>query len=307
MLALCRHFNLDKSSVERFLVQEMIMHGKNPNTFYVSFDLAKEFKILLGNIDTKKVFITAKHLTTLSDEGSALKKYGLLNLKDVLEKDTPLNQFLQVKNIKFNIDKKKIRIHETELDLFRCTNDCKSCSIGKSNCSQFSPEYRSAIDRIYIKLYTDKSEIEVFLCGTDDEIEKYPYITRHPEFLYNIDKLLTTMQLPAILSNEWAKLQDNQFYVVEFDLCMHFLEYIPSCIYDEKPSYELFENYLDLLGYNEDDFLSERIPNDFYYNIFLIKNSLDVFFTGKGKEYGQILPEIKIPFSDLRVIRKLIL
>ena len=109
MFALCRHFNLDKSSVEHFRVQEMIMHGKNPNTFYVSFDLAKEFKILLGNINTKKVFITAKHLTTLSDEGSALKKYGLLNLKDVLEKDTPLNQFLQVKNIKFNIDKKKIR------------------------------------------------------------------------------------------------------------------------------------------------------------------------------------------------------
>lgn len=304
MLALYKHFNLDKFSVEPFLVQEILKHGRNPNTSSVSFNFVKEFNIPLGNIDTKKVFITAKHLTTLPDEGSALKQYGLLNLKDVLEKDTPLNRFLREKGIKFDIDKKKIKIQEKDIDLFRCNNDCKPCSIGKSNCSQFSPEYRSAIDRIYIKLYFDKSEIEVFLCGKDDELEKYSCITRYPEFLSNIDKLLRAMQTSITLSREWAELRDGQFYVVEFDVCIRFLEYIPNCVYDEKPSYEIFENYFDLLGYTKSCFLSDRVPDDFYYNIFLIKNSLDVFFTGKGKEYGQILPTTKIPPKDLRIIRK---
>lgn len=304
MLALCKHFNLDKFNVERFIIQEMGENGKNPNTYFMCFDFVKKFNLPVDKIDTTNVFITAKHITTLFDKDSTLKKYGLLNLKDVLEKDTPLRRFLEKRGIKFDVNRKKIEISEMELDLFRCNNDCKPCSFNRNKCVQFSPEYRKAIDLIDIKLYTDKAETEVFLCGKDDELEKYPFITRHPEILNNIDNLLTAMQMPLNLSRQWAELQIAQYYILEFDVSIEALECIPECIYDEKPSYEVFDKYFDFLGYTENHFVSNLIPNRFYSNVFLVKNSLDVFFYGTGKKLGQIVPETIIPYKDLRVFRK---
>lgn len=303
MLALCKHFHLDKFNVERFIVQEMVERGKNPNTYFMCFDFVKKFNLPVDKIDTASVFITAKHITTLFDEGSTLKKYGLLNLKDMLEKDTPLRQFLKKWGIKFDVDGKKIKVSEMELDLFRCNNDCVRCNYNRNNCVQFSLEYRKAIDRINIKLYSDKAETEVFLCGKDDELEQYPFITRHPEFLNNIDDLLTAMRTPLNLSRQWADLQNGQYYLLEFDVNITALEFIPECIYDEKPSYEVFEKYFDYLGYTENHFVSDLIPIRFYCNVFLVKNALEVFW-GTGKKLGQIVPETIIPYKDLRIFRK---
>ncbi len=303
MLALCKHFNLKKISVDRFIAQEKVENGRNLQRYFMYFDFVKQFNLSVDKIDTANVFITAKHLTTQPDKGLALKKYGLLNLKDVLEKDTPLNRFLSEKGIEFNVNNKKIRILEMDLDLFRCNHDCKSCNIDKNKCVKFSPEYREAIDRIYIKLYSDKSETEVFLCGKDDELEKYSCITRHPEILYNIDKLLVAMQMQLTISTEWQELQNGKYYALEFDVGIRSLEYIPQCIYEEEPSYDMFERYFDFLGYTENHFIANAIPDDFYYNVFLVKNSLDVFW-GQGKEYGQLFPSTTIRPSDLRISQK---
>jgi hypothetical protein len=303
MLALCKHFNLDKFIIERYIAQEMVENGENLNTSLMTFDFIKNFNLPVDKIDTANVFITAKHITTLSDKGASLKKYGLLNLKDMLEKDTPLSQFLKKKGIKFDVDGKKIIISEMELNLFRCNNDCKPCSFNRKRCIQFSPEYKKAINLIYIKLYSDKAETEVFLCGKDDEIENYTFIKRYPEFLNNLDNLLTAMQKPLCLSRQWSELQNAQYYILEFDVSIEALELIPDCIYDEKPTYEVFEKYFDFLGYSENHFVSNLIPNRFYSNVFLVKNSLDVFF-GTGKRYGQIIPETIIPYNDLRILRK---
>lgn len=299
LFVLCKHFNLDKRNLERFIAQEWAENQKNLNTHFMCFDFIKNFNLPIDKIDTANVFITAKHLTTLPDKGLALKRYGLLNLKDALEKDTPLNQFLKNKEIEFNVNKKKIKILGMDVDLFRCNDDCKSCSISKKKCAQFSPEYRKAVNLIYIKFYSDKCETEVFLCGKDKELEQYPFITRHPEFLHNVDSLLMAMKAPATLSKEWGESQKGQFYIIEFDVCIKSLEYI----HDKNPSYDLFENYFNLLGYTESDFASDTISDNFYNNVFLIRNSLDVFF-GLGKKFGQIIPSTIISPSDLRISQK---
>lgn len=304
MYAFCEYFKLDKSRVECFIQQEIKRNEKNFYTNNMCFDFVKEFNLSVDKIESTNVFITAKHLTTLPDKGLALQKYGLLNLYEVLEKDTPLKRFLRDKGIEFDIAKKQIKIQEKNLDLFYCNGDCKSCSISKKDCDQFSTEYKKAIRHIYIKLYLDKSETEVFLCGKDDELEKYSCVSRHPEFLRNIDKLLAELKLSPNLSKEWTSLNDGQYYILEFDIGIRFLEYIPDYIYAEKPSYDMYENFFNLVGYTENQFISGGVPDNFYHNVFLVENSLEVIIIGKGKEYGQILPTAEIPTNELRVVQK---
>ena len=306
MLALCKHFNLEKLNIERFIVRQITENGKTPNIYIMCFDFVKEFNILADKINTTNTYVTAKHLTTLPDNGLSLRKYGLLNLKGALDKETPLRKFLRNKKIEFDVEQKKIKILGKTVDIFRCNGNCKPCNIDKKKCSQFSQEYREAINLIYTKLYLHQSEIEVFLCGKDIELQSYSCVTRNPEFLCNVENLLEAMQIPSTISKEWAELQNGKFYVLEFDVCIKSFENIPDYIYDEKPSYDVFENYLNFLGYTKSDFTSNRIPDNFYHNLFFIKNSFEVFFNykEKGKEYGQIFPNTKIPPSDLRISQK---
>ena len=53
-----------------------------------------------------------------------------------------------------------------------------------------SCSYRKAITTLYVKLYKDKAETEVFISGTNKEIADYSVIKKCPEILFTIDNII---------------------------------------------------------------------------------------------------------------------
>jgi hypothetical protein len=284
-IALCKYFKLPQKNGQRYFTEHYPTDEITDNRIYLDF--IRDFNISINEFDTANAFITAKHITTFIDNGLSIKKYGLLNLKDVLELETPFKQFLEINGIAFDIHNKKIMLNENCIELFRC-NDIRPS------------KYNKAINKLHIKLYHDKCETEVFLYGEDSEIGNYPSISQYPEILQDIDNLLIALQQPLNLANKWAQLQNGRYYILEFDIPITALEHV-----NEKPdSYDECEEFFDLFGYTPFQFYSNLIPKRFYSNIFLIKNSIDVFFSRKGKSYGQIFPETVIPYNDLRILEQ---
>jgi hypothetical protein len=308
------NYNLDKKIVFNFFNENSILDAfqdyfgfskrsvglyldKRKWDDFTYIDFIKEFNIPTDRLDTSYVFITAQHITALIDGGrKSLRKYGLLNLKDSLEKETALKRFLANHDIAFDISQKKLVVNGVELELFQCDDICTMCENDRNTCRTLPQKCREAINLLYIRLYCHRSEIEVFI-GRNHE--KYSSVNRYPEIISRIDELLLSLQLPT-LGYDWENLKQNQYYVLEFDVNINQFEWI-----NKKPdSYYDLEECLNFLGYNEGHYLNDAIPKSVYSNYFLIKNSIIAFFNKEfAEEFGAILPDTTIPYKDLRIKR----
>ncbi|HBE79937.1 MAG TPA: hypothetical protein DDW65_19480, partial [Firmicutes bacterium] len=258
---------------------------------YVEF--VKEFNIQLEDFEVSRVFITCKHITTFHDGGAALKKYGLLNLKEVFEKDTPLKIFLAERMISIDVDNRKLIFDGQYYPLFSREEKCPVCfdnNDAHGNSIHSIYEYHEAMILLNNKLSYDKGEIEVFIGNYRGPIEEYSCVKKHSEILNDIDHIIGAISGTTRLSKEWEELQRRTYYILEFDLNIS--------------SFENVKNYKDqliYLGYKID---FEKISQGCLFNIFLIKNSINVITDRDREEYGQILPTVKISYDDLHITKR---
>jgi hypothetical protein len=292
--ALCDHFNIvNGEQVLRYLTDtDWDSHD------YIEF--VKDFNIHFEQLEVDNVFITCKHITTYHDNGEALRKYGLLNLKEALEKDTPLKAFLAEHKINIDVNNRKFIYDGNQYPLFNWDEKCPIClnetpiQGTSTHCTQ---KYHESIKLLYNKLYHDKCETEVFIGSYRNSIEDYPCVKNHPEILLNIDNIVKAIGGTAELSKEWEKLQGGTYYILEFDVNIKAFEGI-----NKVERYENYKDYCAFLGY-ECDSCGSNIPQKILYNIFLIENSIKVIADRDKEEFGQILPTEKIAYDELRITK----
>lgn len=312
--ALSEHFNLSKGDVKQFVV----LNAENDNS---ALDFINQFNINLIDTYVSNVYLTCKHVTTAHDNLESIKKYGLLSLKDALTVDSLLRQFLTDNQIVIDVENKFLKYKDNHVYLFEYNEDCNNCFLGKCRHERLTWDgkidishknlwcaHRKKLMLLCVKLYSHKAELEVHLAGDDEVIFDYSYVKEFPEILSTIeDTIHKIFSEYTYLGYKWAKLQNEQFYVMEFDVGINSFEYINTKDLLDNTYY--YSHYLETCGIDPDaiddwDNLNEElIPSQFFSNIFLIQNSLSVVTGHYGKQYGQLFPETIVNFEDLRIVK----
>ena len=271
-------------------------------------DFIKNFNINLNSYDSREVFIKCKHLTTSNDELKSFKQYGLINLRKVLTLKTPLKNFLEENSIDIDVENKIFSYEGIKYKIISHEDECDKCFYG--NCKyrkdilgdsskliyrDMSCGYRKVITNLYVKLYKDRAETEVFISGNNEEITEYSIINKCPEILLTIDNIMKKISNNySDLQSKWEYSQKGVFYILEFYTNIKNFEFInTSKLYEGYSFIDDIKEYFDI-----DD--EARNNSDFYRNLFLLQNSIYCYY-GYPKEYGQLYPETKILFENVKV------
>lgn len=266
------------------------------------------------NIDIKqrKTYITCRHAMTAFDNLMYLRKKGLLNLKQMLERKTPLSEFLLNNNIKIDIKNKLIHYRDSYYSILHRDEQCTNCIFEKYQCKSFfnnnlpdykNCDYREELSILEGKLYYDKCETEVFIDGTIKDIYSYNSVRYSPEILNTIENITYFYDNKiGDLQSKWRYIPNNRYYILEFDVDINNFELISTnAIYD---GYGEIGDILERFGYDEYDFYSDNVSPIVYQNIFILTRLVDNFLWGNGEKFGQILSTTKINGESIRIIRE---
>ena len=98
----CEYFQLDKETVEDYFIRV------NPDTLTPE-TLVRKFDLKLNEYDSSQLQIVCRHMTTSTeDEIHSFVDKGILDLRTMLQENTPLSQFLLEHKIKVDVDEHKI-------------------------------------------------------------------------------------------------------------------------------------------------------------------------------------------------------
>lgn len=287
----CRHFGIDIDETKKYLLKVDFVH-----TSYSK--MAADLKLNLLK-STNDCSIYCKHLTTCNDDLESIMRYGLLRLDEVLVADTPLKRFLAEYNIQIDPVKKEFSYKGRVLIINAPDEQCQPC-IRKKPCGAYALcDFREQMGMLHSKLYHDKGEIEFFIGGDEKTINGYQTIQEAPEILINVARIMKCMHSKIseyCLQNFWNRKDNWKKYLLEFYIPYEALE---MNIEIKRDSYYYdCREWLDLVGFSEDDYFDDVVPLLFYHNKHIIENCLHLFFEGEPLiKFGQLLPDYHISFD----------
>lgn len=259
-----------------------------------------------------KTYITCRHAMTVFDGLDYLKKNGLLNLKQMLERETPLYLFLLKNNINIDIEKKVIYYKDASYLILHRYEKCTECIFKEYQCESFfnnnlpdykSCDYRDKLSFLEGKLYYDKCETEVFIDGTLKDIYGYDSVRYSPEILNTIENITYFYDKKmGDLQSKWRNIPNNRYYILEFDSEINNFELISTNGMYER--YWEVGDVLECFGYDEDDFIKGNVSPVLYQNLFILKRLIKNFTWGNDEKYGQLFPTTIIEKNSIRVIRE---
>ena len=179
----CEYFQLDKETVEDYFIRV------NPDTLTPE-TLVRKFDLKLNEYDSSKLQIVCRHLTTSTeDEIQSFVNKGILDLRTMLQENTPLSQFLLEHKIKVDVDEHKIEIKGKNYPILSDHEICPECYNGRERiCTGYSRcESFKKITYLATKLYYYDATVECFIHATLDEMKRYSTIDRCPEILNTLD------------------------------------------------------------------------------------------------------------------------
>lgn len=291
------------------VIDELLTHYQSN---YNILKFIEKFNIDIKKQYNDKTYITCRHAMTTFDNLKYLKENGLLNLKEMLERKTPLSEFLLNNNIKIDVARKVIHYRDSSYSILHRNEQCKNCIFEEYQCKSFfnnnlpdymNCDYRKALSLLEGKLYYDKCETEVFIDGTIKDIYNYKSVRYSPEILNTLESITCFYDSNmGDLQNKWRYLPNNKYYILEFDVDINNFEYISTkVLYD---GYEEIGDILERVGYDEYDFCSDNVSKIVYQNIFILTRFIWNCFWGNCEKYGQIIPTTKINGETIRVIRE---
>lgn len=281
---------------------------------YNILDFIEEFNLDMEQSFCDKTFITCRHAMTNYDNLRYLREFGLLNLKEMLQRKSPLHKFLLENGIKIDVTNKVIYYKDSIYSILHRKEKCNSgnCIFKEYECKSFfnnnlpdfmNCDYRKKLGRLEGKLYYDKCETEVFIDGTIEDIYRYDSIRFSPEILNTIEDITYFYDdKMGDLQNKWRYLPNNKYYILEFDIDINDFELLSTKLMYER--YWEIDDILEKFGYDEYDFYENKVSHILYQNIFLLKRLINNFLWGSGEKYGQILPTTIIEGSKIRIIRE---
>lgn len=208
-----------------------------------------------------ELLLTSLHVTTDKENCTSIKKYGLINLQQVILMDTPLSEYLKSIGIFIDFEKKQLHYRDKTFDI--------------------SKEYNGMnepVDGVIYKLFKDYHLNSFFY---SDNVLKYGGgIRRRPEFLYNLAELLKEPNV------EYGWMENTQCYVVKFKA--------PLAKFADW-NFDLDENELVYLDENEINI--RKIKWLIQQSLRRIND--DIFYNSIDDCYSYLKNDAMIPFSDI--------
>ena len=281
-------------------VSEAITYGCTSASFI------DKFKIDLNKYDSSILHFICRHVTTSNDEEiESFFSEGLLNLKDVLQFDTPLSKFLQRYKIVIDVDERKIIYKGHTYPIDSNKNENHKCFRGNERiCSWYSGcESFQKISSLYHKLYRMDATLEFFLAGTLDEMLDYSIVSKCPEILDTIDQIIHSLngglgQCGYPLCHSWIR-SHGKCYIVEFESAITKMETYNPTNYDR--AYEELEENFKWSNISYYDYYERRISKQVYDNLFFINKIIDVYGYYSTEQFGSLNAGVSIDNTKMKI------
>lgn len=239
----------------------------------------EETEIKLDEIDVvQNLEFLGKIVSTTVDDFKFLKQEGLVTLDVLLENDSPISQHLKKYEIEIKPSTHEMFYKGERLYIPFYNKDCEWCAYGYNQCKlskNFCP-YRNAISRLAIKLYTDNSEIEMFLMKSKEAMLEYSTVRNYPEIFFTIEDFVEEWSKTHLnIGNEWADIKQHSYIVtvpVRYNDLSYKNDYIDNN--DGNDADNIFEEYKGFLSKTYD--YLEQVPKCFWDNIWLINICLSL-------------------------------
>ena len=293
----CEYFKLDKETVEDYF--SMV----NPDTLTPE-TLVRKFDLKLNEYDSSQLQIVCRHMTTSTeDEIYSFVDKGILDLRTMLQENTPLSQFLLEHKIKVDVDGRKIEIKGKNYPILSNQEVCPECYNGRERiCTGYSRcESFKKLTYLATKLYYYGATVECFIHATLDEMKRYSTIDRCPEILNTLDDVCSAVNgqfsTTYNLCYGWMA-KKRKCYVLEYASRWSEMETFAPINY--RDAYRDYEGLLYSCGFDFTDYMEETIPKKVYDNITFLRRFISIYFYN-AEEYGSLLAGNSVPPETLKV------
>ncbi len=217
-LAMC--FGIDESLLGEYLLDRYLASRNNMDTIEEAELFLERFNVDINNVDDSNIYLRLKHVTTSIDALQCLREHGLKDLRFVLQESTHLNQFLKDNGIEINVDERIITVDGIQYDIFKSEESRELCILQCNEEDCFGCKYKDRVNRLWLKLYKYRCEIEAFSRGDNEKIENYSCVKRNPEILWNLDEIIKCLGKDARLEGNWNQENNDKFYVIDFEMSL---------------------------------------------------------------------------------------
>lgn len=299
---LCSHFSIAQHLFEDEIRRFDCVHDS-------PCDFAKKLGIDLLT-STDNCCIVCRHITTANDNLSSIMSKGMLTLDRMLSDNTPMSLFLKKCGIEVYPEKRSMRIKDKVVEINGFDEPCNPCFRNPDNtvdkrltyhCCEFNQE----MALLNNKLYHDKSEVEAFISGSDEELLDYQSVLNGPEILWTIGKIIHSVYQKtseSFLQDQWSKQKGMKRYILEFTVPLNAID--TNTDRKTRNTYDDYKDWLDYSEFDISDYFNGIIPLTLFRNKKLIEVGLDVLFDSARDIYCQILPEHHISPSEIKTHRE---
>lgn len=294
----CEYFNLNTKEVNEFF-ENTDRDTLTPNV------IVDKLGINLDLFNSSNIKIVCRHMTTTTKTGiNNFKENGLLDLRRMLELETPLSKFLDKHKIRVDVDGKSINVENNTYPILAYGENCTECFMNRDvKCSGSSKcELKEKLEHLARKLYKYSATVECFINCTIEGMKRYSCIYRCPEILDTLDNIYSSIlnryTTVYLLCNDWLK-ENRNCYVIEYASKLSDMEtYAP---YDYINSFRGYSECIINSGYNYNDYLNKKIPQRVFDNMIFIKWFIAIYFYD-SEELGSLLPDKYVPADEIKIM-----
>lgn len=286
------------------------LHFDNEQDNIIIF--CEETEIKLDEIDIAHgIEFLGKIVSTTVDDFNCIKQLGLAPLDVLLENDTPISQHLKKYQIEVRPSTHELLYKGKPLYIPFYGEDCKWCAYGDMQCRYSGQKYKDlycsyikAISSLAVKIYSDNSEIEMFLMASEEGMLNYSTVRDFPEIYVTIEAFMKEWFGKDLdIGREWAKAKQNSYIVtvrVKYNDFSYLNGYIDGD--DGGDANNIFWRYEEFCRKTYD--YTEQIPKCFWDNVWIINTYLKLIRSfGETSENicAGIKHDIIIPYDSLKI------
>lgn len=271
-------------------------------------DFCENTGVFLDELDVShNVELFGKIVSTTTDDNKSLQQYGVRNLDDLLEQDTPISRHLLNYGIRVNVKRQELFIGKRRFELLKRGEKCRECIFGKDKCmfehrESFCP-YIKDISLLCNKLYADNSEIEMFLIASENEMLEYSTVKNFPEIFDTIEQLAEKLTKKHFsICQDWMNQKNSSFFMsfkVLYDDLSYKTDYLCGGNLDSEIEIDKYKKFI-----RNDYFDSNMVPKCVWDNIWVIKKCIYILLESDGYTptiYAGIKHGINIPYDNLTI------
>lgn len=272
----------------------------------------EETEIKLDEIDVAHdIEFLAKIVSTTVDNFESLKQIGLVPVDVLLENNTPISQHLKKYQIEIKPSTHELLYKGESFYIPAYEEDCKWCAYGDKQCRYSGEKYKDlfcaylkAISPLAVKLYRDKSEIEMVLIASEEEMLNYSTVKYYPEIFSTIEAFMNEWFGKNLsIGGEWSQAKQSSYIAtvrVKYSDTSYRSNYIDGD--DGGEANDIFWRYENFCRKTYD--YAEEVPTCFWDNVWLIHTYLKLirFFGETGESiYAGIRHNVIIPYNCLKI------